>query len=347
MMSGKILFYLLTTASLITVPSGHAQQAKKVPRIGYLTVPSASAQGPRLEAFRQGLRDLGYVEGKNIFIEYRFAEGNLGRVSTFAGELVNLKVDVIVSAGLIPTRSAKKLTDTIPIVMTQDDDPVSVVKTKVSSMMVAWGLVVAGNGFVNSLGQPGGNVTGLSTLAPEISAKQLEVLKEFIPKLSRVAVVGALTLSGNALALKGMENTAGLLNLKVKALEVRSFNELERVIEVAKGDRSQAINFLPSTNFLAERSKITALMGESQLPAIYCDRLFVEAGGLMSYGPSHTDLYRRASVYVDKILKGAKPGDLPVEQPEKFEFVINLKTAKQINLAIPQRTLMKADRVIK
>src|SRR5690242_3831431 len=327
-MSGKILFYLLTTASFITVPSGHAQQAKKVPRIGYLTVPSASAQAPRLGAFREGLRDLGYVEGKNIFIEYRFAEGNLGRVSTFAGELVNLKVDVIVSAGLIPTRSAKKLTDTIPIVMTQDDDPV-------------------GNGFVNSLGQPGGNVTGLSTLAPEISAKQLEVLKEFIPKLSRVAVVGALTLSGNALALKGTENTAGLLNLKVKALEVRSFNELERVIEVAKGDRSQAINFLPSTNFLAERSKITALMGESQLPAIYCDRLFVEAGGLMSYGPSHTDLYRRASVYVDKILKGAKPGDLPVEQPEKFEFVINLKTAKQINLAIPQRTLMKADRVIK
>jgi putative ABC transport system substrate-binding protein len=327
-MSGKILFYLLTTASLITVPSGHAQQAKKVPRIGYLTVPSASAQAPRLEAFRQGLRELGYVEGKNIFIEYRFAEGNLGRVSMLAGELVNLKVDVIVSAGLIPTRSAKKLTDTIPIVMTQDDDPV-------------------GNGFVNSLGQPGGNVTGLSTLAPEISAKQLEVLKEFIPKLSRVAVVGALTLSGNALALKGMENTAGLLNLKVKALEVRSFNELERVIEVAKGDRSQAINFLPSTNFLAERSKITALMGENQLPAIYCDRLFVEAGGLMSYGPSHTDLYRRASVYVDKILKGAKPGDLPVEQPEKFEFVINLKTAKQINLAIPQWTLMKADRVMK
>ena len=181
-MSGKILFYLLTTASLISVPSGHAQQAKKVPRIGYLTVPSASAQANRLEDFRQGLRELGYVEGKNIFIEYRFAEGNLGRVSTFAGELVNLKVDVIVSAGLIPTRSAKKLTDTIPIVMTQDDDPV-------------------GNGFVNSLEQPGGNVTGLSTLAPEISAKQLEVLKEFIPKLSRVAVVGALTLSGNALAL--------------------------------------------------------------------------------------------------------------------------------------------------
>jgi len=327
-MSGKILFYLLTTASLIIVPSGHAQQAKKVPRIGYLTVPSASAQAHRLEAFRQGLRELGYVEGKNIFIEYRFAEGNLGRVSTLAGELVNLKVDVIVSAGLIPTRSAKKLTDTIPIVMTQDDDPV-------------------GNGFVNSLEQPGGNVTGLSTLAPEISAKQLEVLKECIPKLSRVAVVGALTLSGNALALKEMENRARFLNLKVKTLEVRGFNELDRAIEVTKGDRLQAINFLPSTNFLAERSKIAALMGNSELPAIYCDRLFVEAGGLMSYGPSHTDLYRRASVYVDKILKGAKPGDLPVEQPEKFEFVINLKTAKQINLAIPQSTLMKADRVIK
>ena len=326
---GKRFFGITLSPLLFALcVAAEAQQSTKVPRIGYLTVPSASAQAPRLGAFRGGLRELGYVEGKNIVIEYRFAEGNLGRVSMLAGELVNLKVDVIVSAGLAPTRSVKKLTNTIPIVMTQDDDPV-------------------GNGFVNSFGQPGGNVTGLSTLAPEIGAKQLEVLKELIPKLSRVAVVGAWTLLGNALALKEMENTARLINLKVKALEVRSFNELDRVIEVAKGDRWQAINFLPSTNFLSERSKIIALMGESQLPAIYCDRLFVEAGGLMSYGPSYTDLYRRASVYVDKILKGAKPGDLPVEQPEKFEFVINLKTAKQINLAIPQWTLMKADRVIK
>ena len=320
--------WILITILLTTAIAAQAQQPTKVPRIGYLTVPSASAQAPRLGAFREGLRDLGYVEGKNIFIEYRFAEGNLGRVPMLAGELVNLKVDVIVSAGLTPTRSAKKLTDTIPIVMTQDDDPV-------------------GNGFVNSLGRPGGNVTGLSTLAPEISAKQLEVLKEFIPKLSRVAVVGALTLSGNALALKEMEHTARLLNLKVRTLEVRGLNELDKAVEVAKGDRSQAINFLPSTNFLAERSKITALMGDSQLPAIYCDRLFVEAGGLMSYGPSFTELYRRAATYVDKVLKGAKPADLAVEQPTKFELIVNLLAAKQIGLTIPPNVLARADRVIR
>lgn len=217
-------------------PSAQAQEPGKIPRIGYLTVPSASAQAPRLEAFRRGLYELGYIEGKNILVEYRFAEGKLDRVPVFAAELARLKVDVIVAAGLTPTRSAKEATHTIPIVMAQDDDPV-------------------GNEFVASLARPGGNLTGLSTLSPEISGKQLELLNEIVPNLSRIAVFGTSTRPGNALVLKEAANAAQLLGLELKPLEVHSYSELEKAIEVAKMDRSQAIHFLPSTIFLAERTK--------------------------------------------------------------------------------------------
>jgi putative ABC transport system substrate-binding protein len=319
-----VLFALSTIAALLFVLCGPAlaQQPKKVPRIGYLTVPSASAQAPRLEAFRQGLRELGYVEGKNMLVEYRFAEGKLDRVPGLGAELVSLQVDVIVSAGLTPTRTVKQATSTIPIVMAQDDDPV-------------------GNGFVTSLARPGGNITGLTTLSPEISGRQLELLKETIPKLS------TWSRSGNAVVLKETKNAAQLLGLELKTLEVSGANEVNKAIGVVKRDGSQAINFLPSTTFLAERTKIAAMVEDSQLPAMYCDRLFVEANGLMSYGPAFRELYRHAAIYVDKILKGAKPADLPVEQPTKFEFIINLKAAKQIGLAIPPNVLARADRVIR
>ena len=218
-------------------PSAQAQQPGKIPRIGYLTVPSASAQAPRLEAFRRGLYELGYIEGQNILVEYRFAEGKLDRVPVFAAELARLKVDVIVAAGLTPTRSAKEATHTIPIVMAQDDDPV-------------------GNEFVASLARPGGNLTGLSTLSPEISGKQLELLNEIVPNLSRIAVFGTSTRPGNALVLKETKNAAQLLGLELKPLEVHSYSELEKAIEVAKMDRSQAIHFLPSTIFLGRKQSI-------------------------------------------------------------------------------------------
>ncbi|MGE5059566.1 MAG: ABC transporter substrate-binding protein [Betaproteobacteria bacterium] len=324
----KLVCFALCAMLFALCPSAQAQQPGKIPRIGYLTVPSASAQAPRLEAFRRGLYELGYIEGKNILVEYGFAEGKLDRVPVFAAELARLKVDVIVAAGLTPTRSAKEATHTIPIVMAQDDDPV-------------------GNEFVASLARPGGNLTGLSTLSPEISGKQLELLNEIVPNLSRIAVFGTSTRPGNALVLKEAANAAQLLGLELKPLEVHSYSELEKAIEVAKMDRSQAIHFLPSTIFLAERTKITARVENSQLPAMYFDRLFAEAGGLISYGPAFGDLYRQAATYVDKILKGAKPADLPVEQPTKFELVINLKAAQQIGLTIPPNVLARADRVIR
>jgi putative tryptophan/tyrosine transport system substrate-binding protein len=305
-----------------------AQQPKKIPRIGFLTATSASSQAPRLEAFRQGLKDLGYFEGKNITIQYRFAEEKLDRVANLAAQLVHLKVDIIVTGGGTSTRAVKEATVTIPIVMGFDNDPV-------------------GSGFVASLARPGGNITGLSTLSPEISGKQLELLKEIVPKLSRVAVFGSAIAPGNAQALKEIEVAADAFGVKLQHLEVRDPKDFETAFRAASKGRADAVLVLPSPITLSQRRQIVDLAANSRLPAIYWATEFVEAGGLMTYSVSFTDLFRRAATYVDKILKGAKPADLPIEQPKKFEFIINLKAAKQIGLTIPPNVLARADKVIK
>jgi len=305
-----------------------AQQAKKVSRIGFLSATSPSAIAARVEAFRQGLRELGYVEGKNIVIEWRYAEGKLDRLSELAAELVRLKVEVIVSAGPTSTRSAKEATNTIPIVMAWDSDPV-------------------GSRFVASLARPGGNITGLSTLAPELSGKQLELLKEIVPRLSRVAVLGISTQPGNAQLVKETELAAGAFGVKLQYLDVQNPKDIETVFRAASKGRADAVLVLPNPVLISQRAQVIELAIKSRLPAIYPYREFADDDGLMTYGVSFIDLYRRAAVYVDKILKGTKPADLPVEQPMKFEFIINLKAAKQIGLTIPQSVLYRADKVIK
>ncbi len=306
-----------------------AQQPTKIPRVGYLTLSHLSAITNRTDAFRRGLRDLGYVEGKNIVIEWRPAEGKFDRLAALAAELVRLKVDVIVTGGEAATRPAKEATALIPIIMTQDDDPV-------------------GAGFVASLSKPGGNITGLSTLAPERSAKRLELLKEIVPGLSRVAIFGTSTEPNNARELKEIEVAAEALGIKLQYRDVLSLKDVEIAFRAAVKDRAGAVlkNVSgPITN--AHRKEIAELAIKSRVPVIYGRREPVEAGGLMSYGVSVDDLDRRAAIYVDKILKGAKPADLPVEQPTKFELVINLKAAKQIDLMIPPNVLARADKVIR
>jgi putative ABC transport system substrate-binding protein len=280
------------------------------------------------EAFRQGLRDLGYVEGRNIIIEWRSAEGKAARLPGLAAELLRLNVDVIVTGGSTSTGAAKEATVTIPIVMGMDTDPV-------------------GSGFVRSLARPGGNITGLSTLSPEISGKQLELLKETVPKLSRVAVFGISTRAGNAQSLKETEHAAGAFGVQVQYLDILGPKDIETAFRGATKRRADAILLLASPVLHSHRTQVANLAAQNRLPAIYPWVEFVEEGGLMSYGVSFTDLYRRAAMYVDKILKGAKPADLPVEQPTKFEFVINLQTAKQIGLTVPPNVLARADKVIR
>jgi ABC-type uncharacterized transport system substrate-binding protein len=304
-----------------------AQQPTKVPRIGYLNVVLPSVTG-REEVFRQGLRELGYVEGKNIVIEYRSAEGKLDRQSALAAELVRLKVDVIVTAGPRSTRSVKEATSTIPIVMAQDDDPV-------------------GNGFVASLARPGGNITGLATLAPEIGGKRLELLKEIVPKLSRVAVLGTSTSPGSAQQLKETERAAGELGVKLQYLDVLDPKDIETAFREAAKGRAGAVLTLTSSILLSQRAQLADLVAKNRLPAIYARPEYVEAGGLMTYSVNVNDLDRRAATYVDKILKGRKPADLPVEQPIKFELIINVKAAKQIGLTIPPNVLARGDNVIR
>jgi putative ABC transport system substrate-binding protein len=259
---------------------------------------------------------------------WRSAEGKSERVPALAAELVRLKVDVIVSSGSLATRAAKEATVTIPIVIAQDSDPV-------------------GNGFVASLARPGGNITGLATLAPELSGKQLELMKEIVPRLSHVAVLGTSTRPGNAQSLKETELAAGAFGVKLQYLDILSPKDIEIAFRTASKGRTDAVLVLTSAFATSQRTQITDLAVKHRLPAIY-DRLeFVEDGGLMTYSVSSTDLFRRAATYVDKILKGAKPADLPVEQPTKFELVINLKTAKQIGVTIPPNLLARADRVIR
>jgi putative ABC transport system substrate-binding protein len=322
-----VVICLLATVLLPTTPG--AQQPTKIPRIGWLSGSSVSAIATRSDAFRQGLRELGYVEGKNIIVEWRYGEGNPARVSEFAAELVRLNVDVIVTAGPTPTRFAKHATKTIPIVMAQDGDPV-------------------GNGFVTSLARPGGNITGLSRLTPDISGKQLELLKEIVPKISRVAVFGTSTQPGNAQTLTEINLGAKTLGVEIRYLDVLGAKDIESGFRTARKGRADAILwFVAGLVGTSQRKEVVDLALKSRLPVSYAQSNYVEAGGLMSYGVSVADLDRRAATYVDKILKGAKPADLPVEQPTKFDLIINLKAAKQIGLTIPPNVLARADRVIK
>ena len=308
--------------------SASAQQPTKIPRIGYLAASSLSTNAARIEAFRQGLRELGYVEGKNILIEWRSSEGKADRLPGLAAELVRLKVDIIVSAGPSVTRATKEATVTIPIVMAMDPDPV-------------------GNGFVASLARPGGKITGLSILSPELSGKRLELLKETIPRLSRVAVLGNSTDPGHPQVLKETEVAAGAFGVKLQYLDVLSSKDIETAFRAASKGRAEAVLVLQSRVFNSHRTQVVDLAVKSRLPAIYPQTEYTEAGGLMHYGAKTADLFRRAATYVDKILKGRKPADLPVEQPQKFEFIINLKAAKQIGLTIPPNVLARADRVIR
>ena len=322
---GKPFLWLLTTVLLTTGPAAQAQQPGKIRRIGYL---SAFHQPTRVENFRQGLRELGYMEGNNIAIVLRSADGKFDRLPALAAELVRLKLEVIVTGGPGATRTAKDATGTIPIVMAQDSDPV-------------------GNGFVASLARPGGNITGSSTLASDISGKQLELLKETVPRLSRVAVLGASTNPGNAQALRDTEVAAGAFGVKLQILDVPNPKDIETAFRVATKGRADAVFVLNTSALNSQRKQVADLAAKRRLPAIYNRREFVEAGGLMAYGVNIDDLDRRVAYYVDRILKGAKPAELPVEQPAKFEFVINLKAAKQIGLTIPPNVLARADKVIR
>ena len=321
---------LLAIAFVLVVAGAVAQtkQPTKVTPIGYLVGGSLSSNADRGEAFRQGLRELSYVEGKNIVIEWRYAEGKLDRLPSLAAELVRLKVEVIVTGGPASTRPAKEATSTIPIVMTQDPDPV-------------------GDGFVASLARPGGNITGLSTLAPELSGKRLEILREVVPKLSRVAVLGTSTVPGYAQVIREIELAAKAFGVKLQYLDVLDSKDIETAFRAASKGQADGVLVLGSGILSSHRAQIIDLAAKHRLPAIYPQGQFVEAGGLMYYGVNVLDLDRRAATYVDKILKGRKPADLPVEQPMKFEFIVNLKAAKQIGLTIPPNVLVRADRVIR
>jgi len=327
-MKKKITVLTLCAMLFALCSSAEAQQPTKIPRIAYLAGSTLSSISDRTNAFRQGLRELGYVEGKNIVIEWRGADGNRDRQRALAAELVRLKVDVIVAGSGGDTRAAKEATATIPIVMAQTDDPVA-------------------SGFVASLARPGGNITGLSTLSPELSGKRLEILKEVVPKLSRVAVFGTSSSPGNAQVMKEIDLAAAAFGIKIQHLDVLTTKDIEPAFRAAVKGRADAVLENISGSVSGRRPQVLELAVKSRLPAIYGGRNYVLEGGLMSYGVNLPDLDRRAAVYVDKILKGAKPADLPVEQPTKFEFIINLKAAKQIGLTIPPNVLARADKVIR
>jgi putative ABC transport system substrate-binding protein len=330
----KFLTCLLPAVLLLTVSLAHAlQSAGKIPRIGFLTPisPSDPQNALRLDAFRQGLRDLGYVEGKNINIEYKYAEGRSERLPELAEELVRLKVDIFVVANDATARAAKKSTATIPIVMAGSGNPI-------------------GSEVIASLARPGGNVTGLTSYSAELLGKRLELLKEVVPKVSRFAFLNAAdsaaTASGDA--FKEAQGPAKVLRVQFKLVEVKAQNpDIEGAFRIMAKERIGALITSPVPVIGFHRKRILELVEQNRIPAMHSQQEWTNAGGLMSYGANTVDLYRRAAVYVDKILKGTKPADLPVEQPTKFEFVINLKTAKALNLTIPQSVLFRADRVIK
>jgi putative ABC transport system substrate-binding protein len=330
-MKKKITIVALCATLFALSYSAHAQQPKKVPRIGYLSGVDPARESIRSEAFRLALRELGYIEGQNIAIEYRYAEGKRDRYPELAAELVCLKVDIIVGpSGSAPIRAAKNATRTIPIVM----------------MSLAADPVEAG--FVESLARPGGNITGLTILSRELGGKRLELLKEAVPKVSRVAVLYDPASSGTVLEVKEVLTVAArALGLTIQPWEVRDADGFERVFAALSKQRPEGLYVPPGPLMAANEKRIAGFALKSRLPSVYSNSEAVDAGGLMYYGADLADSYRRAATYVDKILKGAKPADLPVEQPKKFEFVINLKTAKQIGLTIPPNVLARADKVIR
>jgi putative ABC transport system substrate-binding protein len=305
-----------------------AQQPNKILRIGFLAALSPSAIAARVEAFKQGLAELGYVEGKNIVIDYRWANGKFEQVPALAAEMVNLKVAVIVTAGPTDTRAAKQATSTIPIVMAFDNDPV-------------------GSGFVATLARPGGNITGLSTLTPETTGKRLEILKEIVPRLGRAVVFGTSTEPGKEQSFKETQSAAASLGIHLHYIEIGIATDIEPAFREAARDHADAILVLNSPVLNSRREELAELAIKSRLPTAYGQGEYVQAGGLMSYGPNIVELFRRTATYVDKIFKGAKPSELPVQQPTTFEFIINLNTAKQIGLTIPPNVLTRADKVIK
>jgi putative ABC transport system substrate-binding protein len=328
-MMKSILFRFLATAILISAAAAQAQQAGKVFRIGFLDQSTASGSAVLVEVFRQELTKLGWIDGKNITIEYRFAE-NKGRerIPELAADLVRLKVDLIVVASSAPALAAKRATTSIPIVMATAGDPIA-------------------EGLIASLARPGGNVTGLSSLASELTTKRLEVLKDAVPKLARVGLLRNPD-SNASPQMKNLRLAAVSLKLKLEEIETQvDAKGLESAFETAKQKQVNGVMTLSTRQFFAERKRIIELAGKYRLPAIYFQREFVEDDGLMSYGVDFDDLYRKAAHYVDKILKGAKPADLPVQQATKFEFVINLKAAKQIGLTLSPEFLSRANRVIK
>jgi ABC-type uncharacterized transport system substrate-binding protein len=333
-MNKKLVVPAAVCALLLMLCVGvRAQQREKVHRIGFLDASTASGSAVLVDPFRQELSKLGWIEGKNVTIEYRFAEQKFDRLPELAAELVRLKVDLIVVPGVAPALAAKKATPTIPIVVANSPDPV-------------------GAGLVASLARPGGNITGLASLGTELNTKRLEILKDAVPKLARVGVLAARARleanTGLDLQLKELRAAALALKLKLEEIETQlDPKSLESAFQTATQKQVGAIMTATGSPFFAERKRIVEFAGKYRLPAIYPDKQFVDEGGLMSYGADSTDHYRRAAVYVDKILKGAKPADLPVEQATKFEFIINLKAAKQIGLTIPNRVLERANAVIK
>jgi len=325
-MRRKVLCFALSAWFSALIVSSPAQQPQKLSRVGWLAAGSPSGVAPLTNAFREGLRQLGYVEGKNIAIEYRYAEKKFDRLPDLAAEIVHLKVDVIVVASTPAIQALKQATATIPIVMVGPGDPV-------------------GLGLIASLARPGGNITGLSFLSTELTGKRLELLKETVPKLTRVAVLQTRG-SGQELAVKESEVAAQTLGIRVQSVQVQSSDDFENAFSTIINGRAGALLVLRSPLVRSHATRITDFVEKRRLPTMYDDRLFVEGGGLMSYGTNTLDFYRRAATYVDKILKGAKPADLPVEVPTSYEFVINLKTARSFNLEIPRDLLLVADEII-
>jgi ABC-type uncharacterized transport system substrate-binding protein len=321
------LIVALTLGTLAAPLAADAQQAAKVPRIDVLHPGTPAGSSHLFEAFKQGLREHGYVEGQSIILERRFGEARVERISDIAAELVRIKVDVIVTATDVGIAAVKRQTQTIPIVMASSTDPV-------------------GTGFVASLARPGGNVTGFSTMSPELSAKRLELLKEATPGLSRVAIIWNPDVRGAVLDYKETEGAARTLRLQLQSVEVSSAGDLNRAFSAVTNRRAEALIVSAGPLAFANRGQIVSFAQRNRLPSMYGQNEFADAGGLMAYGPNVAELWRRAATYVDKILKGAKPGELSVEQPNKFEFVINLKTAKALGLTIPQSLLRRADHVI-
>ena len=328
-MTKKIPIWLLATVLLATIPA-QAQQPKKVPRIGYLSPSEPARESSRAEGIRLALRALGYIDGQNIAIEYRYGEWKVDRQSALAAELVRLKVDIIVVAGgTLILRAAMNATKTIPIVM------------------VGAGIDPVEAGLIESLAHPGGNVTGITNLSTDLGGKRLELLKEAVTKLTRVAVLYDPALPAHVFEVKEvLPAAARALKLTVRPWEIRAAEDFETVFAALNKERPDGLYVLQSPLIQANQKRIAGLAVKNRLPLMYNDREAVDAGGLMYYGADTADSYRQVAWYVDKILKGAKPADLPVQQPMKFEFVINLKTAKDIGLTIPQWTLMKADKVI-